>query len=162
MAVPGFETIAANLLTLLNGVTTGNGYNQTISIWRSKRADFMDVFDRTPVNGNGMLYMTEMERLMDYDSDDGPEYLTAKWKLHFALEIYVMESDLATAVDTLINQVVGDVYKQIMTDPDLSGAAIDTEVTGVTRVSAGANFSGPVIEIESLARHLIADPYTAT
>ena len=162
MANPGFEVVAANLLTLLNGVTTGNGYNQTISIWRSKRADFQDIFNRTPANGNGVLYLVGLERLLDDDSADGPELGTAKWNLQFSLEIYVVESDFSSAVDTLINQVVADVYKRIMTDPSLTGKAIDTVVTGITRIGGDPNFSGPAIAIDCLVRHLIADPYTQT
>tara|TARA_R100000808_G_scaffold25080_1_gene61487 strand:+ start:7346 stop:7834 length:489 start_codon:yes stop_codon:yes gene_type:complete len=160
MADPLLENIAANLLTLLNGVTTGNGYNQTLSVVRSKRTDWSDVYDRTPKNGNGLLYLVNLERMEAQGDDLQEDYTTARWTATFNLEVYVIESDDDTAVDTLINRVIGDVYKKIMTDPDLTGKTWDTVVSEVTRITGGPEYSGVLFTIEVPVRHDIADPYT--
>ena len=136
---PHLEKITDALLTLINGVTTGNGFHHTIEVARSMTVDFRDT---SPSHLKGVLFIQDADRMTDQES-----YGTARWMVNYVLEVFVRESKAATIIETITNRIMADVDKRIQTDPVLGGLAIDTVLTGMGYLATNPNFTGLVLEI---------------
>ena len=148
---PHLEKITDALLTLINGVTTGNGFHYTITAARSMTVDFRDV---SPSHLKGVLFIQDASRMEDQENLG-----TARWMVNYVLEVFVRESKTETIIETITNRIMADVDKRIQTDPNLGGLAIDTVLTGMGYLATDPNFTGLVLEISVNYQTVLDDPF---
>ena len=152
MSTPVIESIAENIKTAINEITTEAGFNQTLSAVRPKRTDFLaESWDDLTV----LIEQGQCEEL-----SGGMNY--KMWRQHFVLMAIVIDSDIATdSIDTRENQVRADIEKKFAVDINRGNLAINTDFHGAIPFKAedGAN-SGIAIEISVDYRTLETDPYT--
>lgn len=153
MATPIIEDIAANLLTTINGVTTGNGFNQTIVCKRPGRVDY-----DTEAAGDDLedlVYQTSRERI------DGPFNLYS-WRQGFDIVVFALNDDgSSTTIDTRLNQIAEDISKAVRVDITRGDNAIQTDISQVAfgEVDDGS-ISVVAIEVMIDYRVLKSDPFT--
>ena len=152
MAVPIIENIAANILTTLNGVTTGNGFNQTIVLKRMSRVDYES--EGAGDNLEGLILQGVRERIT------GPFQLDV-WRIPFVILVYALNDDgSTTTIDTRLNQIAADMSKALRVDITRGGNSYQTEIGPVEFITAddGAN-SAVILEITVDYRVNKSDPY---
>lgn len=154
MSTPIIESIAEDIRTSVNAITTVNGFNQDLVGIRPKRKDF-----KSAAWGDGDVLISQRERVPSDEAAIG----SATWWVQFALAAIVIESDDASAsIDTSLNQVASDIEKKLMTDVSRGGYAIDTRPDGSGPfISDDGSISGVMVLISVLYRTQLADPYTA-
>ena len=152
MSVPIIESIAANLLTTINGVTTGNGYNQTIVAKRMSRVDYDT---ETMGDLQGLIAQTTRTKL------DGP-FTTNTWRQTFDVSVVALNDDgSAVTIDTRLNQIAEDITKAIRVDITRGGFAYQTDIgESAFAVAEDGSISAVVLEIIIDYRVLKSDPYT--
>ncbi len=153
MSVPIIENIAANILTTLNGVTTGNGYNQTIVLKRLSRVDY-----DTEAAGDdleGLVLQGIRERI------DGVFQLD-NWRIPFVILVYALNDDgSADTIDTRLNQIEADMSKALRVDITRGSNAYQTEIGSAEFVGADdGSISAVMLPITVDYRVLKDDPYT--
>ncbi len=152
MSVPIIENIAANLLTTINGVTTGAGFNQTIVVKRASRVDY----DTETLNDlGGLLYQVTREKL------EGPFTLNT-WRQTFNVTVVALNDDgSVVTIDTRLNQIAEDITKAIRVDVTRGGNAYQTDIgESAFAVADDGSVSAVVLEIIIDYRVLKSDPYT--
>jgi hypothetical protein len=129
MSTPIIETVSTKLLALINAVTTGNGYNETIQVKRQSRKDIADFVIQ---NANGFM-IAGSRRLSDSQGSGKVTY-----EQSFMLMVFLINDDAAsTPIDTRLNQVSSDVEKAILADPNLTGSAIWSDIESVEYMDDG-------------------------
>src|SRR6185312_7472952 len=103
MSFPISEQIAQNILTTVQGVTTGNGYNYTLSAQRHSRAG-----DKK-AHLNAIIVQDDPKPV-----SDPKVYNTLEWWLPFSIGVFVipLETD-STPIDQYCNQIAADVQKAL-------------------------------------------------
>lgn len=152
MSVPIIESIAANILTTINGVTTDNGYNQTIVVKRPGRVDYDS---ETADNLKGLVYQTSREKLVG-------EMNSYTWRQGFDIVVFALNVDgSSTTIDTRLNQIAEDISKALRVDVTRNSNALYTDIGAVAFDSADdGSISALVLEITVDYRVLKSDPYT--
>lgn len=151
MSTPIIELIAANIETVINAVTVGNGFNQDLVALRSKRNDFSDV---TPQDCIVLIAQQGDDRV----EAEGTQ--TMEWNEKFMLMALVIDSDSATtSIDIRRNQVKSDIRKKLLEDPTRGGYAIETIIGGADLFDDGNGFTGVALAIEVNYRTDYDDPY---
>ena len=152
MSVPVIESIAANLLTTVNGVTTGNGYNQTVVVKRASRVDYDT---ETADDLNGRIYQTSAEILTSAMN-------RVTWRQNFEIIVIALNDDgSAVTIDTRLNQIAADISKAVRVDITRGGYAFHTGIDAVDFVVADdGSLSLVILTITVDYRVLIDDPYT--
>ncbi len=152
MSVPVIESIAAELLTTVNTVTTDNGYNQTIVVKRPSRVDYETA---TPDDLTGEIFQTNREKLT------GPHSLDT-WRQGFDIVVYALnDDDSAVTIDTRLNQIAEDISKAVRADITRGGYAYQTEIGEVAFIVApDGSISAAMLAITVDYRVLKSDPYT--
>lgn len=152
MSIPIIESIAANILTTVNGVTEGNGYNQTIDAKRPSRVDYdTDTVDDLTAE----VFQTEPEKLV------GPN-IYYSWRQGFDIVVYAINDDgSAVTIDTRLNQIAADISKALRVDITRGGYAYQTDI-GPARIGTvdDGSKSLVVLQITVDYRVLKSDPYT--
>lgn len=152
MSTPVLENIAANILTAINEITVGNGYNQTLTAYRPRRVDFSDV---TPGD------LKVIVKQDDPELSDGTLINVQCWDQPFTIWALVIDSDAATdSIDTRRNQVRSDIEKKLMVDPTRGGYAYETLIMPSVEFDDGGGFTGIAVNIIVKYRTRITDPYT--
>jgi len=156
MSTPVIEHIAANLATVIEGITTAGGYNQTLTVIRPRRQDYEDVS-----LDDGVCLVTAGDE-SPVDSAIG----TDQWDQEFFLGCIVLDDDDAeTSIDTRINQVKSDIRKALAVEMDtgdmLGGLALDILRGPATKFDDGDGLSGVVLSCVVSYRTVAGDPYTA-
>lgn len=152
MSIPIIEEIAANLLTTLNGVTTGNSYNQTIVVKRMSRSDYDT---ETMGDLQGLMAQTTREKL------ESP-FTTNTWRQTFDVSVVALNDDgSAVTIDTRLNQIAEDITKAVRVDITRGGFAYQTDIgESAFAVADDGSISAVVLEIIIDYRVLKSDPYT--
>jgi hypothetical protein len=118
MTYPVNELIAQNILTTIQGVTTGNGYNYTLSAQRHTRA------------GDKVAHLNAV--IIQEDPKEVPDpkvYNTKEWLLTFHVGVFVIpEEQDTTPIDQYVNLIAADVHKALMVDRYRGGYALDTQI----------------------------------
>jgi len=152
MTTPIKELIAANLLTAISNVTTGNSYNQTITGKRALRIDYASV---APDDLTFVLKQDDEEEVVSAHNKK-------TWKQSYTVLCIVVDSDSSTtAVETRINQVEADIRKAVRVDPQRDSNALDTIINPSSQLPEGVDFTGIILNITVHYRHNEDDPYTA-
>ena len=151
MSTPVIENIAVNVYDAVNLITTGNGFNQTLTGYRPKRIDLSDITFKT---GVVLIEQGDPEKL-------GAVNLATEWIQPFYLHVCILESDaIATTIDTAINKARSDIEKKLTEDVTRGGYAIDTEILAPTKWQAAEGYSGITVNVSAKYRTLSNDPYT--
>ena len=152
MSTPVIESIAANVLTTVNGVTEGNGYNQTISAKRPRRIDYRT---DSAQDLDCLIIQTVAEEV------EGPN-MRKTWRQHFDIMVFCFDGDdSATPIDTRLNQVWSDILKALMVDRTRGAYAYETKIHEASfHVDPAGGMSGVLLDISVEYRTVYNDPYT--
>ena len=155
---PIVEQIIQNVVTVVDGVTVANGYNQNLDAVRPLRLDLDDVGPAV----NGKVVVVHDDPAVDEEHSNAGNPARQAWKLMVTLIAYVLPSDdSATAIDTLINRVRADLEKALQVDPTRGGLAVWTMPAGSQKfVLEGGGVTGVAVFADVLYRTPIGDPYT--
>ena len=152
MSTPVKENIAVNIEAAINAITTGNGFNHTLTALRPRRTDYTDV---TPKDCIVLIVQADEETVEE------EAFNTKEWHQPFVLMAIVLESDDAsTSIDTKINQVDCDIKKKLREDPQRDSNAIDTEILASEKFDDGEGFTGIAVKCVVRYRTLRDNPYT--
>ena len=155
MADPIVEQIAADVLTTVQTVTTGNGYNYTVSAKRMpSQAETIG-----PADLGVILYQGDPAKKTDSEPQNRYD-----WMQPFFLACYVSikEDDVTEpAIETKVNRVRADIEKALMVDRNRSTLAIDTIIGEPVAFDTGIDgMDGIVVRIDVWYRVDQDDPYT--
>lgn len=151
MSTPIVEYISENILTAINAITTGNGFNQTLVAQRPKRMLFLDEAwdDLTVIVEQANESVTTI--IMN------AREVTQSYEIS---AIVISSDDASATIDTRLNQVDADIKKKLMADNTRGGYAIDTEIQASEKFTYNESFSGIIINVDVKYRIKIDDPYT--
>ena len=153
MTVPIIESIAANILTTVNLVTTDNGYNQTIVVKRPGRVDYGS--EAAGDDLTGLVYQGKRERLTS-------EMNSYTWRQPFTIIAFALNDDgSSVTIDTRLNQICADMEKALRVDIKRDGNALYTDIGEPEFLEAeDGSSSAVVLPITVDYRVLKSDPYT--
>lgn len=144
------ESILANIKTTLETITTENGYNNTLaSVQRWKQN--ANTFNHVPC----VIIAAGPET-----KSIGP-YPNQTCRLTVFLGIWTRQLETDTdPSDTILNSLMGDVEKALMTDVTRGGYSRDTNIISNEPFDSieGQPDIGLMIQVEVLYQHLITNP----
>lgn len=128
MAEPVIEQIADALQTLLEGITTANGYTRNVSaVHRQSR------FYAATVAVDNEIVMWQTRRERDDPVEGNPPRLN--WDQRFELFAVCRPSDQSqTPQDMILNRFVADIEKRLATDQTFGGKAQQSWVESVASI----------------------------
>lgn len=150
MPYPIVEKIAQNMFDTLRLISTANGYENDVTVERSKQHG-NDLTDRKLV-----LAQDEASKTPE------PPQAHVGWQQPFWIHCTVMESESsAVAIDTRINTIRADVEKVLRVDPTRGNLAVDTIIADPVLVGDETTDSvtGIVVQAVVQYRTLENDPY---
>jgi hypothetical protein len=153
-AAPVIEKVALDVFNTLKGITVVDGFSIDLLPQRRKRGN-----KNNPAHGLCVIYQDDpVQDALTTGAPNG----TIFWKVQFALEIHLIQSEKADdAIDTLINYAVADVQRALMSDPRRGENAHDTILGDPKAFDDTENsYSGVFIPFEIQYGHLLADPTT--
>jgi hypothetical protein len=157
MATPVNEDIAADLITALATVTTGNGYNYDMTAERYVDPE-EDNAGNTPADGKIVLHQDDPEKV----EDANVPHNAIAWRQTFAAEFFwTLADNSSTAIDTKGNQMRADIEKAVMQDPQRSTLAFDTIILDPVTFDPEGGMHSMAVMMEVYYRTAIDDPYTA-
>jgi len=144
------ENIVAQLKSMLSGISVANGYNNdiaTVERWQQRG---------NSLNNTPLIVIVPGEEIKT--PDPNPFYTC---HLPIALDVWIChdEADLSQSTDQIINSILGDIERCIMTDPSLAGYALDAIFKSNTQFQGapGQPYAGIVIILEVLYQHRLMD-----
>lgn len=150
MSASIIEQISDNVLTTLNGITTGNGYAITMTFYRPSKV--IDVLG----SNKGFLSLKYVD-----PSDKSPAR-HAQWDARFEVLCATMPHDGdTTPVGTYQNAMRSAIEKALMVDPHRNNLALDTLPRGceiLDEINGG--FDGIIVKFDVMYRTLVADPFS--
>lgn len=160
MADPIDDKIAQELLSRVQNVTTGNGYEQTLSALRPTGTQR----DVKPQNGRAVIF--EIDREEDEEHAIPGEPNAVAYRLLMGVAVYVRPSESSsTAIDTLVNRAAADVQKAIRnsgTWHTFDDNAIHARMMAPIKFETeDGSHDGVLIPVEILFRVDEDDPYSA-
>jgi hypothetical protein len=147
------EQIAVKIAALVDAVTVGNGFHQTLTAVRPKRIH-MEGDINTDLT---VIVEQDAEAVIEEDSNT-----VVIWRQGFALQALVIDSDDATAaIDTRLNQVRSDIEKKLMTGDNwqLDGMG-EVLLKSAEKFIADPQVAGISVNIDVLYEVNKADPYS--
>lgn len=151
MTDPVSEKIAANINDAINEITTGEGFNYTLSCRRAKHFDFVN----EPWKDLDVI-VKQLERTATLN-----ENMISRWGQSFVIAAILLQSDSAsTPIDTKNNQVAADIEKKLMEDCTRGGNADDTGIDLVIPFKSTIGNTGVWMEITVYFGTVENDPYT--
>lgn len=159
MSTPRVELIAQNIKTTLETITTGNGYNQTVTVTRPAKSNAVTV------RGDDSLVLV----YRDAERTEAPPHGRMEWLQGFAVGIIkrIDETD-TNPIDGQLITVAADVMKALRADykrgTDGSGnpLAIETRMEGLSwDVSEAGDINGLSVLFSVKYRTDEDDPFAA-
>ena len=154
MAVPRIESIAANIKTTIDGITVGNGFEQTLTGIRPSRNDLQKelAFDDLDC----YIFQQNPEQLSQVISKDTRNQ-------NFFLIIITRDADDDTdPMDTRKNQIWADVFRAMRVDRTRNSLAINTTMGDFDFFTADdGSFSGVAMDVIVMYRTNQDNPYNA-
>lgn len=149
MATPIVEQIAVDIESAINAITTGNGFEQTLTARRPRR--YSDV----PSADLECFIEQTVSQVIDREAN------VITWAQTFVLSVFLISSDAAAvAIDIRANQAAADIDKKLMADHQRSNLAIDTRIASVTMFDLGDDYSGVAVAVVVEYRVSDTDPYS--
>lgn len=155
MSTPIIETIAAKLVTLVNGITIAAGFNQTLTAVRPKRIHL-----EGDLNADNTVIIEQEDGRIGTDANE-----TTVWLQGFTLQALAIDSDDATeAIDTRLNKIAADIIKKLFTDgnSNLDGLADGILLKNTEKFIADPQLAGIAVNIDVQFPFDTADPYSQT
>lgn len=155
MSTPVIETIATNLVALINGITVANGFNQTLTAVRPKRIHL-----EGDLNADNAVIIEQEDGRVGIDANE-----TTVWLQGFTLQALAIDSDDATeAIDTRLNKIAADIIKKLYTGSNstLGGLADGIFLKGTERFIADPQMAGIAVNIDVQFPFDTANPYAQT
>jgi len=144
------ESILENIKTVLQGIMTTAGYNNTIASVQRFKARGNDI--------NAVPCVVVIAGPEDKEDHPDPQKTCT---LTISLDIWLRDDDDETVnSDTRINSVLLDVEKALMLDYTRGGYAQETHLRQITPfvvIDGGANY-GVQVEVEVIYKHSRLDP----
>ncbi len=144
------ENIVAQIQTMLGAIKQVNGYVNDIAVverWQQRGNSLVN----TP-----LIVIVPGEEIKNPEAN--PFYLC---HLPIALDTWIChdEADLSQSTDQIVNSILGDIEKCLMSDPTLGGYAQDALFKSNTQFQGapGQPYAGIVIILEVLYQHRITD-----
>lgn len=154
---PIIEQIILDVVSTIDGITTGNGYEQNLDAVRPTRQDLDDESPGT--DGQVVVTFSDPEMNDEHSAAGNPP--RQGWTVQLTLIAYVIPGDASTTpLDTLINRVRADIEKALQVDHTRGGLAINTKPAGSQKFVAGVATSGVAVFADVDYRTSLADPYT--
>ena len=151
MAEPVVELIAANIAAAINEITTGNGFNYTLSCHRAKHFDFLNKSWK-----DLDVIVKQLERTKASD-----ENMISRWEQSVVIAAILLQPESSsTPIDIKNNRVAADIEKKLMTDPYRGGNADDTGVDSVVPFKIATGQTGIWMEITVYFGTVENNPYT--
>jgi hypothetical protein len=147
------EQIAVKIAALVDAVTVGNGFHQTLTAVRPKRIHLEGDINTDLT----VIVEQDAEAVIEEDSNT-----VVIWRQGFALQALVIDSDDATAaIDTRLNQVRSDIEKKLMTGDNwqLDGMG-EVLLKSAEKFIADPQVAGISVNIDVLYEVNKADPYS--
>lgn len=152
MSTPIVELIAEQIQTLINAVTTTNGFNQDLVAVRPKRIHLEgDIND-----DNTVIIEQESAAVLSQSNEK------IIWRQGFAIQAIVIDSDTAAAgIDTRLNQVRSDIEKKLMTGTNwkLGGLADGLLFRATEKFISDPQLAGIAVNIDVIYTVDADDPY---
>lgn len=149
--LPIIERIARDIENAVNEVTTENGYSQTLTAVRPRRLDFDGI-----LLNDGKVFIWQGDLLPVGE----PANLAAEWNAEFQIGAILIDSDTETdSIDIRLNAAAADLQKQLLADPSRGGWAIDSAITGVSKIDA-EECTGVSVALQVHYRTKYDDPYS--
>lgn len=127
MALPIIQQIIADLVTTIEGVTTGNGYE--ISVDSVYRPATIGDFDRTPA-GNYVVQLLQDDPLPNPDNGFSGNPPRVAWDQPIQLDLIYRPSDDDTdPMQQVLDVFEAEIIKAVMADPQRNDLAIDTNLS---------------------------------
>lgn len=148
------ENILSNLKTVLETITTGNGYENTIA--RVMRWD---------QRGNSLKDTPCITIAMASEVKEPSPNPLFRCNMTVLLDVWVCQTrQEAQSTDELLCSLLGDVEKCLMQDHTRGGFAIDTDLKGSQPFEGveGSGYAGIVVEMEIFYEHNQLDPAAGT
>lgn len=155
MSTPIVETIAVKLVALIDAITTGNGFNQTLVAVRPKRIHL-----EGDLNADNTVIIEQEDGRVATDANE-----TTVWLQGFTLQALAIDSDAATdPIDTRLNKIAADIIKKLFTgeNSSLDGLADGILLKGTERFIADPQLAGIAVNIDVLFPFDTANPYSQT
>jgi hypothetical protein len=115
MSLPISETIVENIVTTLAGVTTGNGYENTLTVEREEDP-FNQPRDRLAIVCKGKL-----------DARYPPPIGLDEYIFPIGILFYAVQSESDGPVTEQLYSIAADIRKALMVDVHRNGHAVNTE-----------------------------------
>jgi len=148
---PVNESITLNVVTTLEGVTTGNGYQVTLDVKRHARKAW------TPAHLMAIVHEGDDQELGD---DETPMGYKA-WRREYAIQIYVLQAGLPADANlhTWMNIARADAEKAIMADFTRGGYARNCEIRAPQEFVDANDLTGVIVFFDVTYRTNELDPY---
>lgn len=149
MADSILEQIAQNVLTVVGGVTTTNGYAYQLDVARAKKIN-------TPAHLKAYVFQLSP----DDDVIDAP-ITQEQWKQNFAVVVYVIPTEEdSTPVDVYNNQIAAAIHKELMKDYSRGGHAINTVIKPTLYFPpVDGELAGITFMFDVIYRHSLDNPF---
>lgn len=149
MATPIVEDIAADIATKIALITTGAGFQHTLTVLRPKTITYKAA---GPTDKQVVVRQGQRTKLNEAS-------LAIAWEQIFELTCWVTESeDAATSIETKINQIVADIEKKLTEDVQRASNADNTRLLGAEPIEDDAG-TGTIVTIAVDYKVLATDPY---
>ncbi len=158
MATPIIEQIMTKVVAALQGITTGNGYEQTVS----------EVYRPKTILGYGTVPNKDLSIQLILGDPTRNEELSrmgnpplVAWDQPLEMNLIYRPSESATsAIELVLNKFWSDVIKAIYADPQWGALAINTEISDPQwLISQDDGFVGINATVNLQYRHQENNPY---
>ena len=149
------EDIFANIKTSLQAITTGNGFDNTITTVKR-----YNINDETL----GPYPMVIINPGTETNQEQGKDFSLTHCQMQVILEVWINpQASETTPTDKLLNSLLGDIKKKLKEDITRGGKAIDTRFAEIEPFEqlTGQSEAGYFITIVVEYRHLQTNPKTA-
>lgn len=149
MATAIIESIAANIKTTLDGVTTVGGFDNDLIVERQKTGKFV------PQDQSVVIIQADTS-----GSEQPQDHL--QWSQIFEMYAYVLlDEQSSTPIDQRINSMRSDIEKVLMVDVHRGDKALDTNIISPDLFEhEHGDYNGIIVRAVVKYRTLFADPYS--
>ncbi|MDD4980698.1 MAG: hypothetical protein PHC54_05470 [Candidatus Omnitrophica bacterium] len=144
------ESIRDNIISTLQGITTGNGYNNTITNVRGWKQ-----------LGNSLKVIPCAIVSLGRETKDPDPHPQATCNLPVFIDLWTRQGETDTTdTDELLNSLLLDIEKAIMADETRGGYAENTIIRSIMPFESveGQPHCGLIIELEIIYQHKLTDP----
>lgn len=126
MADPIVELITQNVVTTLSAITTGNGYQQTLTVERYNK-----VSGNNPSDKLAVVRQLAPTRVGEDDDTEGSIW----WMQPYEVDVYLFEPEgSSTPIDQRINRARSDIEKRLLIDANRGDDGSNNALAQDTRI----------------------------